>query len=291
MKLKKHKIVIIASVVLLIIIAISSFMVVSRVNSKSDKKIVIKKDMPLILIPGTSATGDRFDDFINQMAARVGDKDVIKLTVQTDGTVEWTATQNYHLVNPFIVISFADSSEETVGKQAKWIQLALKKAHTLCSFDEYNALGHSNGGLAWTIYLEQAPSQYTKKMQKLITLGTPFDSQLPLEKKNPTGQETIVETDMLKKLVAEKHKIPKNLNMISIAGELDGNSGDGVVPLKSVSASKQIFDGQVASFVQKNFYGADAQHSELIGNPDVMDYIINDLYGDTTSKPAISSAK
>lgn len=238
MKFKKYKIVLVTSVVLLVIIALSSFVIVSHVTSKSEKKIVIKKDMPLILIPGTSATGDRFDDFINQMAAKVGDKDVIKLTVQTDGTVEWTATQNHHLVNPFIVISFVDSSEETVGKQAKWIQLALKKAHTLTSFDEYNAIGHSNGGLAWTIYLEQAPSQYTQKMQKLITLGTPFDSQLPLEKKDTMGRETIVETDMLKKLVADSHKIPKNLDMISIAGELDENSGDGVVPLKSVSASK-----------------------------------------------------
>lgn len=291
MKLRKHKLTIIVTLVLLIIVSVSSFLLITKVFSKSDKKIVIKKDMPLILIPGTSATGDRFDDFITQMAAKVGDKDVIKLKVQPDGTVEWSATQNHKLVNPFIVISFVDSSEETVGKQAKWVQLALKKAHTLCNFDTYNAIGHSNGGLAWTIYLEQAPSQYTQKMQKLITLGTPFDTQLPLEKKTSSGVETIVETDMLKKLVAAKRKIPKSLDMISIAGEIENNSGDGVVPLESVSSSKKIFQGQVASFTQKNFYGSDAQHSELIGNPDVMNYIIHELYANLGGTTPTKSAK
>lgn len=288
MNLKKHKLTIIVTLVLLLIVSVSSFVIVSKVFSKSDQKITIKKDMPLILIPGTSATEDRFDDFITQMAAKVGDKDVIKLNVQPDGTVEWTATQNHKLVNPFIVISFADSSEETVGKQAKWIQLALKKAHTLCDFDTYNAIGHSNGGLAWTIYLEQAPKQYTQKMQKLITLGTPYDTQLPLEKKTSSGAETIVETDMLKKLVAAKRKIPNTLNMISIAGEIENNSGDGVVPLESVTASKKIFSGQVASFTQKIFYGSDVQHSELIGNPDVMNYIIHELYADIGKKTTVS---
>ena len=79
--------------------------------------------------------------------------------------------------------------------------------------------------------------------------------------------------------------------MISIAGEIENNSGDGVVPLESVSASKKIFDGQVASFTQKNFYGADAQHSELIGNPDVMNYIIHELYAGIDGTIPTKSAK
>ncbi len=43
-------------------------------------------------------------------------------------------------IDPFIVISFSDSSEKGVEKQAEWTDIAMKKAHQLYSFNSYNAV-------------------------------------------------------------------------------------------------------------------------------------------------------
>lgn len=259
---------------LFVLIMLSSFLFV-KTNAK---QVAAKSNLPFILVPGTSATEDRFDGFIDKMIKKVGGKDILKIEVQKDGSLQWTSTLTNNSAHPYIVISFADSSEEAVAKQAKWIKLALDKAHELYIFDAYNALGHSNGGLAWTMYLENEPIQTTHQMKKLVTLGTPFDCTLDLENRDPKGT-SMVETDMLQTLSSSRDRIPKNLTMISIAGDIGKTGSDGMVSVESALASQGIYKGQVNTYIEKVFYGEDSQHSELIGNSDVMDYIVQELYG------------
>lgn len=80
----------------------------------------------------------------------------------------------------------------------------MKKAHQLYSFKAYNALGHSNGGLVWTIFLEKAQKP-TSQMKNLITLGTPYNYLDP--KANPyPDRASLTETDMLKRMVNKREK-------------------------------------------------------------------------------------
>ncbi|MDG4968969.1 alpha/beta hydrolase [Lactococcus lactis] len=235
-----------------------------------------QKPLPLILIPGTDANGNRFDSFMNELMKQVGKKDILKINVKTDGTTEYTSSLGKDSTNPFIVISFSDSSENGVDRQAKWTEVAMKKAHQLYSFKSYNALGHSNGGLVWTIYLENAAYQSSSQMKSLITLGTPYNYLDP--KANPYPDRTsLTETDMLKQMISKREKLPNSLKMISIGGNYKEDS-DGIVPLTSALSSSRIYKEKVASYSEKIFNGDNARHNMLTENPEVINYIIHTLY-------------
>ena len=234
-----------------------------------------QKQVPLILIPGTDANGNRFDSFMNELMKQVGKKDILKINVKTDGTTEWTSSLTKKSIAPFIVISFSDSSEKGVEKQAEWTDIAMKKAHQLYSFDFYNALGHSNGGLVWTIYLEKMTQKATSQMRTLITLGTPYN-YLDSNANPYPNSSSLTKTDMLRRMISKKEKIPHSLRMISIAGDYKDNS-DGVVPLTSALSSSKIYNN-VSSYHEKIFDGINTQHNQLTENEEVIKYVIHQLY-------------
>ena len=152
----------------------------------------------------------------------------------------------------------------------------MKKAHQLYSFDFYNALGHSNGGLVWTIYLEKMTQKSTSQMKNLITLGTPYN-YLDSNANPYPNSSSLTETDMLRRMINKKGKIPHSLRMISIAGNYK-NNGDGVVPLTSALSSSKIYKNQAKSYDEKIFYGINARHGKLIENDQIIDYISNKIY-------------
>ena len=235
-----------------------------------------KKGLPLILIPGTSSDEDRFDYFIHNIMKDTGGSDVLKIEVQKDGSLKWKSSLKKNSHNPLIVISFYDSSEKGVDKQAEWTETAMKKAHQLYSFDSYNALGHSNGGLVWTIYLEKIAQKSTSQMKTLITLGTPYN-YLDSNANPYPNSSSLTETDMLRRMINKKGKIPHSLRMISLAGNYK-NNGDGVVPLSSALSSSKIYKNQAKSYGEKIFYGANARHGKLIENDQIIDYISDKIY-------------
>ncbi|MDU1630483.1 MAG: alpha/beta hydrolase, partial [Lactococcus lactis] len=150
------------------------------------------------------------------------------------------------------------------------------KAHQLYSFKAYNALGHSNGGLVWTIFLEKEAQKPTTQMKNLITLGTPYNYLDP--KANPyPDRASLTETDMLKRMVNKREKIPHNLKMISIAGNYKDNS-DGVVPLTSSLSSSKIYKKEIDSYSEKIVSGSNAQHDQLTENQEIIDYIVHKFY-------------
>ncbi|XOQ37202.1 MAG: Alpha/beta hydrolase superfamily protein [Lactococcus sp.] len=259
----------------LVIVSVVAFFL-SFVDAGQSKQVNDERQIPLILIPGTNSDKDRFDDLIQRMRKKIGPRDILKIEVQKNGALKWTSSLRKKSVNPFIVISFDDNSEEAVDEQAKWIQIALDKAHDLYQFDAYDALGHSNGGLAWTIYLEEETSSQTSQMKKLITLGTPYNDLETADNPYP-NRAALKETDRLADMVKEKQAIPNSLSMVSIAGDEQGGS-DGVVPVTSALASEKIYKNDITSYQEKVFYGDNVQHSDLIENEKIIDYIVNELY-------------
>ena len=157
------------------VIFLFSLIIFYKSTKNTAEQKVNSTQVPLILIPGTNGDGDQFDNFMNMITKKIGKRDILKINVKTDGTTEWTSSLTKKSIAPFIVISFSDSSEKGVEKQAEWTDIAMKKAHQLYSFNSYNALGYSNGGLVWTIYLEKMTQKSTSQMKNLITLGTPYN--------------------------------------------------------------------------------------------------------------------
>ena len=131
------------------------------------------------------------------------------------------------------------------------------------SFNNFKGLGHSNGGLIYTAFIEKYLGNYDVELKRLMTIGTPYNfSETNINNKS----------QMLADFIANRGNIPTGMSMYSVAGTITYDS-DELVPDSSVSAGKYIYQGQVAHYTEKTVTGEDAQHSDLPTNDEVVSII------------------
>lgn len=238
-------------------------------RSVAEKQLVAQSPMtPLIFVPGSSAGENRFDALIQQLDKQTGAHSVLKVTVQRNGKLKTRGTISARDQQPFIVVAFADNQDgyPNIKRQAKWFAAAMVNLRARYHFSHYSGIGHSNGSLVWTIYLEKYRLA-NSKMERLLTMGGPYN----LEESNPNDR-----TQLLADLIAQRKCLPRSLSVDSIAGSRSF-TGDGTVPLESVAAGRFIFQGQVRHFTQVTVSGQNASHSDLTTNPQVVQIIENNL--------------
>ena len=137
------------------------------------------------------------------------------------------------------------------------------------SFNSFKGLGHSNGGLVYTVFLQQYLANHSGLgMEKLLTIGSPYN----LNKKNLNHRVA-----MLDDFVANQGKLPKNLQHLSILG-IFFRDGDGIVHRSSVEAGSLIYKGKIASHREVVITGKTAHHSSLPQNDQVIDLIREFLF-------------
>ena len=197
---------------------------------------------PVIMVPGSSATTERFNQLVRQLNSQ-------------------TATKHSE---PIIVVGFQNNHDgySNIKKQAGWLDQAFYTLTQNYHFNNFKAFGHSNGGLIWTYWLEHYYSSYANeiKMKRLMTLGTPY---------NFSESNLKYRTQMLEDFIKNKNKLPKNLVVYSLSGGKSYES-DGIVPEASVAAGKYIFQNQVKSYTAMTVTGSEADHSDLPQNEQVV---------------------
>jgi uncharacterized alpha/beta hydrolase family protein len=220
---------------------------------------------PIILVPGSSATQNRFNSLVTTLNQRTSGHSLLKVTVKTDGTVKTQGRIAPRDVEPYIVIAFENNQDgyNNIKKQAHWFDLAFNQLTARYHFNRFNAIGHSNGGLILTLFLAKYYQKSAVTMNKLMTIGTPYN----LEESNPHNR-----TQMLADLIKARKALPKNLTVYSLAGT-QTYDGDGIVPLASVECGKYIFQNQVKHYTQITVSGDDASHSDLPQNQEIEGYI------------------
>lgn len=223
---------------------------------------------PTIFVPGTNGTVNRFNGLINTLDSKA---DVLKVTVDTDGTVSSKGKLTSTTEHPIIVIAFKDSSDKTLPVQGKWYQLALRYIQEKYSFETYNYLGHSNGGLVITSYLEEFQQPDDPKLAKLITLGTPYNDTKKKYNEAVTSFTKLKETsNLLEGYLTNLENIPDTIEMLNIAGEVDDTASDNTVPVQSVFSGRYIYQDQVANYQEVLIQGDKTSHSELVENQKVI---------------------
>lgn len=224
--------------------------------------------IPTIFVPGTNGTVNRFNGLIKTLDPKA---DVLKVTVATDGTVSSKGKLTSSTEKPIIVIAFEDSSDKTLPVQGKWYQLALGYIQKKYSFETYNYLGHSNGGLVITSYLEEFQQTDDPKLAKLVTLGTPYNDTSKKYNEAVTSFTQLQETsDLLKGYLKNLDTIPDTIEMLNIAGEVDDTASDNTVPVQSVFSGRYIYQDQVAEYQEVLTQGEKTSHSELVENEEVV---------------------
>ena len=223
---------------------------------------------PVIMVPGSSATTERFNELVNTLNKDTPVKhSVLKVKVKTDGQLVYTGKVNKGDNEPFIIIGFENNKDgySNIKKQASWLNTAFRSLSEQYTFNNFKAFGHSNGGLIWTYWLEHYYADYTSdiKIKELMTVGTPFNFN-----------ETSInhKTQMLEDFIKNKNKIPTSLNVYSVSGGKNYES-DGLGPEDSVEAGKYIFQNQVKHYTTMTVTGASAQHSSLPQNQQVVQLI------------------
>lgn len=220
---------------------------------------------PIIMIPGSSATVNRFD----QLASRINQEDrqnhsLLKVKVFNDGHMTFAGSIRPNDRQPFIVVGFENNHDgySNIKKQGKMFNQAFKALVRRYNFNHFSGIGHSNGGLVYTDFLENYYNGHSVQINRLMTIGTPYNF----------AETSSRETEMLHDFRTRRNKLPKNLIMYSIAGT-ENYVKDGIVPVSSVQAGKFIYQGVVKSYTQITVTGRLAQHSALPQNGEVLDLI------------------
>ncbi|MEX0381063.1 alpha/beta hydrolase [Leuconostoc sp. MS02] len=260
----KNKIILILSLLFMVVLGFYGQHWVAQ-TSTSQSKIQNSRMTPVIFIPGSSATVNRFDNLLSTINANGQTHSILKVQVNQDGALVYHGSINANDRQPFIIIGFQNNKDgySNIKKQTQWLTSALNSLQERYHFRTFAAVGHSNGGLIWTDFLEKYYDSNTFSIPTLMTLGSPFNfSETSLQRR----------TEMLKDFIQGNNKLPSNLAMYSVAGTED-YTDDGIVPIQSVTAGKYIYQKKVKSYTQITVTGDNAQHSSLPDNPEVVKII------------------
>ena len=243
----------------------------SKSNATALQKRYESPLSPIIMIPGSSATVNRFDTLI-QRINQIDHKNhsLLKVKVFNDGHITYAGSIRERDTQPFIVVGFENNHDgySNIKKQARMFNQAFNQLTRRYNFNHFNGIGHSNGGLIYTAFLENYYKGQNVRINKLMTIGTPYNF----------AETRSRQTEMLHDFIKNRNRIPDNLIMYSVAGT-QNYVADGLVPVSSVEAGKYIYQGTAKSYTQITVTGRLAQHSALPQNNEVIEliqrYILN----------------
>ncbi len=243
----------------------------SKSNANALQKRYESPLSPIIMIPGSSATVNRFDTLIRRIN-QIDHKNhsLLKVKVFNDGHITYAGSIRERDTQPFIVVGFENNHDgySNIKKQARMFNQAFNQLTRRYNFNHFNGIGHSNGGLIYTAFLENYYKGQNVRINKLMTIGTPYNF----------AETSNRQTEMLHDFIKNRNRIPDNLIMYSVAGT-QNYVADGLVPVSSVEAGKYIYQGTAKSYTQITVTGRLAQHSALPQNNEVIEliqrYILN----------------
>lgn len=276
---RRSRLILSLMIVVLVLLAIPTFLWMRSSNAYLAQQSKSKMS-PVIMVPGSSATKNHFNQLVN-LLNKDTDKKHSLMKIQVDNRYRVTTEGYIHRGDrePIIVIGFQNNHDgyQNIKKQARMLDVAFDKLTNDYHFNNFKAFGHSNGGLIWTYWLEHYYSQYSDaiKIKRLMTLGTPF---------NFAEKSINSPTQMFTDLVKYRKRIPDTLNVISVAGT-ESYDSDGLVPEESVQAGKYIYQKQVNHYTTMTVTGANAQHSDLPQNKEIV-RIIEQYLLDNKNEPA-----
>lgn len=266
LKSRNWKLIVIA-LTIIILLAIPGYSWMKKTNKEHAERQRSQLS-PLIMVPGSSATVNRFNELVDLLNENTPYKHgLLKVEISEDGTLTYSGSIKKGDNEPFIVVGFQNNHDgySNIKKQAGWLDDAFYEITKTYKFNNFKAFGHSNGGLIWTYWLEHYYSNYSDEItiKRLMTLGSPY---------NFSEKSTKYKTQMLTDFIKYRKRLPKNLTVYSLSGG-ENYESDGIVPESSVEAGKYIFQNQVKSYTTMTVTGAEAQHSSLPQNKQVVKII------------------
>ncbi|MCA1058621.1 alpha/beta hydrolase [Rossellomorea aquimaris] len=248
----------------IIIVAFFTLYTIFRTTNvqSSEKPLTAEEKYPTVFVHGYKGTYNSFKSMLDRFENQHGwGQKTLVISVSDSGSVSYKGTIPKNPTSPPLVQVIFEDNRASMDKQAIWLENAMKLLHHQFNVTNVNIVAHSMGGLASTQYLENSGmNSFVPKTNKFISIATPFQgvTKESYDQIN-TGAAVIdlkPDSHALKKMYINRHSIPTEVKVLSIAG-----SGDDVVNVQSAIGSQSIFDKN--PFQSKIVYDPSISHSGL----------------------------
>lgn len=231
-------------------------------RKQSLKDVTVKQtNIPTIFIPGYGGNRTSFDGMLD----RLDEFDLAKRAyipyIEENGKIEMDKVAGFTEHNPTVQLLFqANQNPPLEVKQMYAFMQLLKQKYGI---EEVNMVGHSTGATMTYDYLVKYPNDDSvPKVNKFVSIAGDF----PIK---PSSH-----------MLASGKKLPKNLEVLNIGGNMWDTDSDGMVKMSEVLTLKKLVTGHVKSYKLVVIDGGvlDAFHLSLHENPEVDKLTIEFLY-------------
>lgn len=227
-------------------------------------------DEPIVFIHGFDGSNWTFFTTTVRYSATNFATRSLTLLVRENGDIEVSGVYDKGMKRPMIRVNF-ENPRSIIPNNATWFSKAMDMLKTDYGIEKVDIVAHSYGGLTFVNFLQKYNYQAENypKVDKFTSIGTPFngsavssDGKTPYDL-TPTGPKR--ESAYFKEMMERKDKIPSNLQVLNVIGDLDdGSRSDGPVAVDSAKSAAFIFSNNV--YQEALFTGRFAQHSWLHAN-------------------------
>lgn len=252
---------------------------VSKTSSISEASQ--RLSVPTLFVHGYGGGKNSFGRMIQRLDDEGLTTKKLVLTVNAVGEVHAKGQLTGKEDNPSIQVLFEDNKSHE-WNQAEWIKNCLQYLRDTYGLTEINFVGHSMGGASSLRYLTTFGDDVSlPKIKKFVGIAVPFNNFVELsngEKINDIiAKGPVVQSERLTDYINGIVKVPKDMNVMIIAGDVeDGSLSDEAVPVADALSVVSLFMTHGNEVQEKIIYGKSAQHSQLHENKDV-DQLVADF--------------
>ena len=178
---QRHRIIVIVSAIILVLLSIVSYQW-ARQSVDVMQRRQESAMSPVIMIPGSSASVNRFDTLVAKINRRDRQNhSLLKVKVYNNGKITYMGQIRQGDNEPFIVVGFENNHDgySNIKKQARMFNTAFNQLKTQYNFNNFKGFGHSNGGLIYTYFLEHYFNERQIRIKRLMTIGSPYNFSEP----------------------------------------------------------------------------------------------------------------
>ncbi|UXH44916.1 alpha/beta hydrolase [Rossellomorea vietnamensis] len=248
----------------LFIIAFFTLYTIFRTTNvqSSEKPLTAEEKYPTVFVHGYKGTYNSFRTMLDRFENRHGwGQKTLEISISDSGSIRYKGALPKNPSSPPLVQVIFEDNRASLDKQAIWLENAMKLLHHQFNVSTVNIVAHSMGGLASTQYLENTGNEsFVPKTHKFITIATPFQGVTKESYGQINTGAAVIDlkpgSRALKKMYLNRHLIPSEIRVLSIAG-----SGDDVVNVQSALESRSFFEKN--PFQSKIVYDPTISHSGL----------------------------
>lgn len=238
-------------------------------------------NVPTVFIHGYEGNSFSFGPLLRQLERDNIAKREMTIVVQADGKLSVEGKLKNMNDNPTIMVLFSKDVPDEIT-QSQWIDTVMRYLYEQ-KITRVNLVSHSMGGVSSLRYLLEYAGDRTPSVERFVAISAPFnDLEIAEDTEDvfayemtdggPTG-----ETPIYQYFDKAMNKLPSNLNVLSVAGDLgDGSASDGSVSTHSAFALRLLFKKHAKSYQELIVKGAG--HSSITKSAELKNELIRFIW-------------